>query len=237
MLAFAFVMASSASLAGAEHPASTSTGSPQRGQLLNGVALPLVGPGFRFQTMRGNANARYGTEEMIAMLLGAVADVEAAAPGSTLVIEDISLPEGGRIHGHGSHRSGRDVDIRYYALNENGQPRSEPNIDFRRDGRARDGGQFDVARNWLFILSALESDEAEVQYIFIYRPLEELLLEHAATTGASPALLAEAARKMMPPGGGPRVSPHADHMHIRISCTAADEAEGCLNRNSRRRRR
>lgn len=141
------------------------------------------------------------------------------------------------IHGHGSHTSGRDVDIRYYALDEGGEPRSEPNVDFGRNGRASDGGRFDVERNWLFIRSALESELADVQYIFIYGPLERLLLEHAEANGASPELLQEAARKMMPPGGGSRVSPHADHMHIRILCTAEDEAEGCLNRNSRRRRR
>lgn len=224
-------------LASAEIPPSTSVGSPQRGHLVHGMVLPASGPGFRFQTIRGNPTARYGTEEMVAMLLSSVADVEAEAPGSTLVIGDLSLPEGGRIDGHGSHTCGRDVDIRYYALDENGEPRSEPNVEFRRNGLARDGGRFDVARNWLFIRSALESDEADVQYIFIYRPLELLLLEHAETTGASPELLQEAARKMMPPGGGSRVSPHADHMHIRVHCTAADETEGCLNRNARRRRR
>jgi penicillin-insensitive murein endopeptidase len=234
--AFTLCFASLSLLASADLPPSTSTGSPQRGHLLNGVALPASGPGFRFQTIRGNPTARYGTEEMVAMLLAAVADVEEQAPGSAVVIGDISLPEGGRIHGHGSHRSGRDVDIRYYALDENEQPRSEPNIAFRRNGRARDGGRFDVTRNWLFIRSVLESDHADVQYIFIFRPLERLLLEHAATTDASPELLAEAARKMMPPGGGARVSPHADHMHIRILCTAEDEAEGCRSRSRRRRR-
>ncbi|MFK8002416.1 MAG: penicillin-insensitive murein endopeptidase [Polyangiales bacterium] len=236
----AFVALSIASislLASAEVPPSTSVGSPQRGHLVAGVALPASGAGFRFQTIRGNPSARYGTEEMVAMLLAAVAGVESEAPGSLLVIGDLSLPEGGRIHGHGSHTSGRDVDIRYYALDEGGEPRSEPNVDFGRNGRASDGGRFDVERNWLFIRSALESELADVQYIFIYGPLERLLLEHAEANGASPELLQEAARKMMPPGGGSRVSPHADHMHIRILCTAEDEAEGCLNRNSRRRRR
>lgn len=224
-------------LAHAELPPSTSVGSPQRGRLIGGVELPAVGTGFRFQTARGNPTARFGTEEMVAMLAAAAAAVEAQAPGGTVIIEDLSLPEGGRIRGHGSHTNGRDVDVRYYALSEDGEPRSEPNVEFRRTGRARDGGRFDTARNWLFIRSVLESNQADVQYIFIYRPLEQLLLEHAATTDASPELLAEAARKMMPPGGGSRVSPHADHMHIRILCTAEDEAEGCRNRNSRRRRR
>lgn len=216
---------------------STSIGSPQRGRLEDAAELPEAGPGYRFQTMRGNPRARFGTDEMVAMLQAAAARVDEEAPGSTLIIEDLSLENGGRISGHGSHRSGRDVDVRYYAVDEDGAPRSGRSVSFRRNGRARNGARFDVQRNWLFIQSALESEHADVQYIFIYRPLEILLLEYAAEAGASEALLEEAARKMMPPGGGPRVSPHADHMHIRILCSAEDEAQGCRNRNSRRRRR
>ena len=103
-------------------PASSSSiGSPTNGRLEGGVALPLSAPGLRYNDRRSE-NARFGTVETIGAILRAAAVVSRELPGSELVVNDIGLERGGAIAHHGSHRSGRDADILFYLLGDDGKP-------------------------------------------------------------------------------------------------------------------
>ena len=208
-------------------PTGTSVGNTRRGRLIEGIAFPATGEGFRFETNRGNLEARYGTPSLVRMLQASIARVNAAAPGGQLIVEDISNRHGGTLPGHGSHTSGRDADVRFYAVDASGQPMEPRRVSYGPDGRAVDGGpeRFDVERNWLLIEAMLQSREVRVRFIFVAPWIEHLLLAHARPR-APRELLRLAERRMRPPGT-PLASPHDDHLHVRIGCPAGDVAHGC----------
>lgn len=212
-------------------PQGTSIGATNRGRLVGGAPLPRAGPGFRFESVRGNPDARYGTPMLVGALVRAVSRVERELPGGRLVIEDLSAEHGGPLPGHGSHHSGRDVDIRFYAADPQGRPVDGRNVRFGPDGRALDGGpeRLDVPRNWLLVRALLEDEEARVRYVFVHRGIERALLAHARDQRAPASLRVRAARVMRGPGT-PLASPHDDHMHVRIECPPSDRAHGCRSR-------
>lgn len=212
-----------------------SVGTPQAGRLLGGALLPDRGPGWAFQTNRGNPEARWGTAALVRTILFAVSAVGERHPGGTLVVQDLSLPGGGAIQGHASHTSGRDADLRYYAVGADGGPIVTPrDVAFGGDGRARTGGpeRFDDARNWALVAGLLESPWADVKAIFILPALEHRLVAYGRRHAAR-SVVELAARRMQPPGSR-RAAPHDDHLHVRIACPADDVARGCADRGARR---
>ena len=208
-------------------PPHTSVGSAQNGRIAGGgVALPERGPGFHWRTNRRNRESRYGTPSLVSALQRAAARVAERHPGSDLEIEDLSFARGGRIRGHGSHTSGRDVDVTYYAQREDGT-RLDPTVSrwFLRNGRARGhrDERLDVERTWLFLSSLLADEAIDVQYIFMFRPHQRRFLEHAS--GPARARFEEVVRTPR----GRHMDPHADHFHVRIHCPAADVPHGCID--------
>lgn len=214
---------------------SHSVGTPQSGRLVGGVELPPRGDGWVFESNRGNATARFGTGALVRTVALAASRVRESHPGATLVVMDMSLPGGGPIGGHASHRSGRDADLRLYAVDGRGAPVIAPGeLGYGPDGRARDGSDlfFDDARNWTLVAALLDSPWASVQAIFIHPALESRLVRHGRRH-APPALVDLAAHRMRP-AGTRRASPHDDHLHVRIACPTAD---GDLCRDAFRRHR
>jgi penicillin-insensitive murein endopeptidase len=61
----------------------------------------------------------------------------------------------------------------------------------------------------------------------MYEPLAELLLDHARKIGEPADLLARARLALRQPGDS---APHNDHFHVRIYCSEADRAYGCIDR-------
>ncbi len=209
-----------------EVPAHTSVGTAQRGRIAGGgVALPLSGPGFHWRSNRQNREARYGTPALVGALERAAARVAERFEGSDLEIEDLSFERGGRIRGHGSHTSGRDADVGYYAVRADGT-RVNPTVSrwFRRNGQARGHPDeaFDVERNWLLLETLLSDEAIDVQYIFMYPAHQRRLLDHAGEAGAAFEAVVRTPR-------GRNMDPHADHFHVRIHCPAADVAHGCVD--------
>lgn len=211
---------------------STSVGWPQRGRLEGGAALPGVGPGFISNPRRPNPSAIYGTVELIQALVRAAGRVADASPGGMLTINDIALPAGGDIPHHGSHRTGRDVDVLFYLLEPNGEPR--PSVGAFLDPRGR-GVDFkdlldpsddvdvrlDAARTWAFVEALLEGPHRDdVQRIFVVEHIRALLLE--AAQGAAAETRARFEMVTCQPG-----YPHDDHLHIRFYCSVEDLAAGC----------
>lgn len=177
---------------------------------------------------RPESDTAWGTDELIGLLERAAAHVAERVPGSRLTVGDISRRRGGRFAPHRSHRSGRDVDIGFYIVDGAGQPVYTDRFhDFRGDGTTRSdpGWRFDDARNWALVEAMVTDLEAPVQYMFVWRPLRQRLLDHAASIGAPEELLERAAIVLDQPSRGGR---HEDHFHMRIYCPPRDRPR-CLD--------
>lgn len=207
-----------------------SWGKANRGGITAAARLPDEGDGYRVAQIWRERGLRYGTDELIDTIVAAGRRVEMQWPGSLVTVADLSPERGGPSQWHRSHQSGRDVDLMFFVTDEAGRP-VEPE-DMRRfdaDGKSIKNGDkapqvFDTARNWSLIRALLEVETAEVQRIFIFDPLKELLLDHARALGEPDHLIARADLVLGQPGDSAR---HDDHMHVRVLCAETDKAYGC----------
>jgi penicillin-insensitive murein endopeptidase len=229
-LVLAVVLAGCAELGVVSDGTSISVGKPSHGYLIDGVRLPDHGEGFTTREVWRARDNRYGTDELIDLVVGVARRMRRQVPDLQLVIGDLSGRGGGERYAfHRSHQSGRDADLLYYLRDASGQP-FEPDAMhvFDAAGRARDGSGLtvDVPRTWLLVKELITAPEAPVQWIFIYEPLARRLLDHAARIGEPEALVARARKTLRQPGDSAR---HDDHMHVRVYCAAADRAYGCVD--------
>ena len=130
---------------------------------------------------------------------------------------------------HRSHQSGRDVDLLYYMRDANGRP-FEPDAMhvFNAAARATDGTGLtvDVPRTWMLVKELITAPEAPVQWVFMYEPIARRLIDHAQRIGEPEALIARARKTLRQPGDSAR---HDDHLHVRVYCSTADKAYGCVD--------
>ena len=209
-----------------------SVGVPHQGVLTGAVALSKEGNGFR--RLRDNGVV-WGHPRLVATITHAAAAVAAWRPRSPpLVVGDLSRRHGGEAEGHRSHRTGRDVDLLLYALTPRGIPVTAPGfVRYGADGLAAKAEQkgeprfyrFDVDRNWLLVRALLLAPDANVQWLFVARWLEALLVEHALARGEDPELVWHAETVLLQPGDS---APHDDHIHARIACLPEEAVAGCL---------
>jgi penicillin-insensitive murein DD-endopeptidase len=197
-----------------------SIGAPMAGSLAGGAVLPKRGAGFAVMQKTLERRARFGTEELVRLVEGAAAAVRRQDRGARLMVADLSQRRGGPFEHHGSHQSGRDVDLAFFMRDRDG--RSVDPVDFvafDHNGYSVDpplAYRFDAARNWALVAALLASDRAEVQWIFVAEHLKRLLLDYAAASGARPALVARARQVLRQPGA----KSHWDHFHVRVRCPA-----------------
>lgn len=208
---------------------SISMGKPQRGWIVDGARIPDKGEGFFTRETWRARGQRYGTDELID-LLTAVSRRMATRFKQRIVVADLSGKGGGGAYKwHRSHQSGRDVDLLYYVRDRTGKP-VEPDAMrvFDASGKAKDGSGYtvDVPRMWLLVKELLTAQEATVQWIFIYQPLGDRIVEHAIAQNEPEALVAKAKKALKQPGNG---APHHDHMHVRVYCSKADKVYGCID--------
>jgi penicillin-insensitive murein endopeptidase len=204
-------------------------GAPNRGVLTESEELPVRGPGFvRF---RPQSSHYFGRPRLVHALTSAAASVATLAPGGApLSIGDLSAKTGGRIPGHDSHRTGRDVDLLFLVTTPAGASVPSPGfVRFEGDGLARvenstDYVRIDVAREWLLLRSLLTSPEVGVQFMFVCRELEALLIDHARALGEPDSLVWQAETVMLEPSDSLR---HDDHVHLRIACSPEEAVAGC----------
>jgi penicillin-insensitive murein DD-endopeptidase len=216
-------------------PASTSVGGPSSGTLLAGVKLPERGEGYYFNPKRP-PEAAYGTAELVQAIVQAAAVVERELPGSSLTVNDLSLPAGGPIRQHGSHQSGRDADILFYvldALDPKGAPIPSVGVpldpkglgwDFKAlpDPKDDQRVKLDAPRTWRFMHALIDATGDQLQRIFLAEHLRTLLLAQAEKARAPKAVRDRFAAVTCQPS-----APHDDHMHVRLFCAPEDIAAGC----------
>ncbi len=207
---------------------SGSVGLPYHGVLTDAAELPRSGPGFSRYRPYGLRN--FGTPALVLAIERAALTVEKLAPhGQSLMVGDLSAQYGGKISGHASHRTGRDVDLLYYVTSLDGVPLTSPGfIHFGSDGLAHSPTaqylQLDVRREWLLIRALLTDPEAEILWIFTSRDVEALITDYAISSGEPAELVARAISVMYQPRDSAN---HDDHLHVRFSCTPMERAAGC----------
>jgi penicillin-insensitive murein endopeptidase len=203
---------------------SRSLGYAWQGELMRGMRVQQS-EYLRYVGEYAPAGRFYGTWELVQLLERAARRVAFRLPGSKLPVGELSGPSGGRVDGHRSHQSGRDVDIGFYTTLANGSPIATHSFAaFDRHGRGHAPNQylrFDDARNWELVAKLLTDGDARVQFIFVAGYLKHRLLTEGARRGAPPAVLERARTVLAEPGHG---HPHRNHFHVRIYCSPADRA-------------
>ncbi|HEY8431025.1 MAG TPA: penicillin-insensitive murein endopeptidase [Sandaracinaceae bacterium] len=205
---------------------SRSIGVPDRGRLRDAVEL-TAGPHVVLR--EGRRQAWFGTRELVDVIRHAAAEVARAHAGSRLLVGDLSGPNGGRLSPHRSHRSGRDADVGFYLVDEEGRPAEPPRfVRLRRDGCGRIGEArycFDAARNWTLLVALLTHPVARVQYVLVAPDIRRRVLEEGERRGAPPELI-ERVRIATAPHTGSHS--HRSHFHVRIYCPVDDRPE-CID--------
>lgn len=195
---------------------------PWDGQLSRGMRVK-ESEYVRYVGEYAPAGRFYGTWELVQLLERAARRVAFRLPGARLSLGELSRPGGGRVDGHRSHESGRDVDVGFYVTGADGKSMyTYAFADFDARGRGVAPNQylrFDDARNWELVAKLLTDGEARVQHVFVASHLKQRLLEEARRRRASDALIARAKTVLAQPGHG---HPHANHFHLRIYCAPAD---------------
>lgn len=214
-----------------------SYGYTNAGALSAGKSMKDSGQGF--VRARPGESTRFAVPRLVGALERAAAAVDEAYPGSApLRVGDLSYPGGGKHPRHGSHRSGRDVDLVFYVTDVTSRSvRGRGWLRYDRYGVSRetagpDGGSneiffFDAARNWALVRALMLDEEAHVQWIFCSRGVKALLLDYAAQHEPDPSLVMRASWVLHQPSSG---LPHDDHFHVRVLCSAEEQASGCRDR-------
>ena len=130
-----------------------------------------------------------------------------------LRVDDLSREGGGRLKPHASHRSGRDVDIRYpLTIKTNAYIKASTET-------------LDVPRTWDLMNAFIETKD--VVYIFVDTRLQKLLYEHAVKQKVPEEKLKKLfqyPRSRRAATGIIRHEPgHATHMHVRFRRSTPDD--------------
>ena len=170
---------------------------------------------------RGN---HFGTWQLVQLVERAAERVQRRLPGGRLSVGEMSAQAGGRLDGHRSHQSGRDVDLSFYMTDARGNPYAPfAFAEFGGDGVGRGPNRmlrFDDARNWELVGKLVADGDARVQHIFVSNALKRRLLREGRRRGA-PASVLNRARQVM---GQPAHHAHANHFHVRIYCSPNERA-------------
>ncbi len=209
---------------------SASVGWPWRGRVERSVRLGDSTNIRHVERFVGLGSNFFGSHELVGMLERVAAHVSSLGAPIRLSVGDLSKEHGGRIPGHRSHQSGRDVDVAFYMKDAAGMPvYAEQFVGIDAEGHGHVGERaitFDDARNWALVAAILDDPQVDVQHIFIGNALRRRLLAEAERAGAPEDLVLRAGRILMQPNSR---NPHRDHMHVRIFCPR-DDVPQCFDR-------
>lgn len=189
-------------------PGGLSVGKPDRGKLVNGVALPNS-PLYD----RGHRRLLWGSSYTLTHLTQAIADFRHDSGWTgTLVVGAISRKHGRRLPPHISHQSGRDVDIRL------------PRLPGLPDGGRPNPDEIDWLATWELVDALVETEAVDL--ILLDASLHRRLYEAARIRGETRETLRPVIQwPSWTPKADPivRVGPgHKSHIHVRFKC-APDE--------------
>lgn len=212
-----------------------SIGNATTGYLVAGRQLPLVGEHHRVLDVQSSRGTNCGTDELVDGVLSAAEAVARKHPGAVLAVGNMSRGGGGDFVWSVSHNAGRDVDLGFYLVSDDGRDVLPPDlIKVSRDLTARwpgGSGRFDLDRNWRLFKSLATNQKFSLQWLFLASFLREKLLEHARRIGEPEALVKKVGEVMAQPS---RSFPHDDHVHVRLYCSKDDLLEGCRDMGSNR---
>ncbi len=202
-----------------------SVGTPINGTLVNARPLPTSGRGFEVLTAHRGRGLGYGTAELVDL----VAEIGAAlaAKDRTLLVGNLSAPEGGPIRHSRSHQSGRDVDLAFCYKDKAGEPQLPPDF-VLLDNKAQAahlGLALDAACTWEIVEAAMRFKPVSVQHVFVSAAVERRLIDHARAAKAPKSTIDAAMRLLSQPRG---TEGHDDHMHVRIACPP--DSDECSDR-------
>lgn len=195
-----------------------SVGRPQRGSLTSGVQLPRSA-----QYYRRRPEWAYGAQHVIDFTLAAIAEVNREHPKvHRLAIGDISSKTGGVLPGHGSHQSGRDIDLGLYY--SGGTPAKYPD-----EFVSVDDAKLDAAATWTMVEALYEASKRPggPELVFLDYDVQGTLYKEARKHGTSRSTLKEIFQ--YPDGKWAQdrlvqhVPKHDDHIHVRFKCPPKDE--------------
>jgi penicillin-insensitive murein endopeptidase len=199
---------------------SLSGGYPNDGWQIRGKRLRR---GTELRIREASHERVYGHPALVLMLHRSARDVAKGAPGSVLLVGDLSAKLGGPISGHRSHQSGRDADVGFYVTDLKGKRLpSTDYVAFDGDGKSKDGRSlvFDDERNWLLVESWARDLRAGLSHIFVSWPLRERLLKFARSQPRFAKYVLQATALLKQPEKG---EDHDDHFHVRITCPKEEE--------------
>lgn len=194
-----------------KHPASLgslSIGRPNAGQLMNGVRpeeatlYHLVDPLHAF-----------GTEETVHALCHVLSVVAKHHPGTPMVeIGHLSAKDGGPLHPHSSHQSGRDVDLGFY---------------YRTPGTRwyakATPATLDSERTWTLIRTLVT--DTDVEMILLDQTLQQGIEQYALSVESDKSWVSNLFHRVDATPAIVRHSPgHATHLHLRFFNPIAQES-------------
>ncbi len=215
-------------LEGEDEGASISVGTVTNGHLINARALPLPGLTYEVLPRQRERDLGYGAEALIELIVGA-SKVYYAEHGARLHVGNIGQRGGGDLAWSVSHNSGRDADIAFAYVDQEGNPVDPDDlipVDKKGESEWKGGHRFDPVRTWTVVKALLSDDRVQIQYLFISNALKKMLLAHARSKGEPAALIQRADALLGQPG---MALAHNDHLHIRIHCGVEDVVRGCVN--------
>ncbi|MBX3156875.1 MAG: penicillin-insensitive murein endopeptidase [Deltaproteobacteria bacterium] len=194
-----------------------SVGVPWRGELHDATRLRVKGE----RVVLRRPHRAFGTRTTVEHIANAIEDTLDAYPKAhVLGVGDISAESGGRISEHHSHQSGRDVDLGlFYKRKPAAYPVSFVNA--TEDSLAC-GPTFSLL--WNLVKTADKDGGASV--IFLDYDVQGILYRWAKAHDVSDARLAKMFQYPhgigSPNGMVRHIRNHANHIHVRFKCSAAD---------------
>lgn len=196
--------------------AGQSIGRPQKGSLVDGAQLPRSA-----QYYRRRPEWAWGAQHVVDHTLRAIADVNRRHPSvHRLAIGDISSPKGGVLPGHGSHQSGRDIDIGLYFTTV---PAGYPD-----EFVPAKSGRLNEAATWTLVESLYEASKTPggPERIFLDYDVQGQLYEQARKLGVSRSVLTKIFQYPNGRWAKDRLVQHEpkhdDHLHVRFACPPRD---------------
>ncbi|MGE0792360.1 MAG: penicillin-insensitive murein endopeptidase [Sandaracinaceae bacterium] len=198
---------------------SRSIGAPDRGRLEHGARI-VEAEGLHLLS----SGHEWGTRELVDLLTRSASRLYRAAPGPRVLVGALSRASGGRVPPHSSHQSGRDADVGLFLTDEQ-HAAVEPD---RFVALGEDSGCgadrertycLDAARTFRFLVTLIEDETVEVQWVLIAADLRELILAAGRRADVEPSVLERVATITELRGGS---ASHRSHLHVRIVCPEND---------------